>query len=227
MGVSETILAAMIGAGATLFTAIFNLVSAFRKSSGDRRTARSSFRSLMWMLALMLAAGVGGFAYAEFRAQQSRDDDRTLRAELQQQMQALAQSTARLEQLRLPASGAGAAVTESAATVSLPACKGAQVGFATQRGPCTEQDALQVTVCAPVPAAARVTAVELFARIEDSAQPWAESRVAAGQENAAGRFTGSHFERPDGEGSKLVCQSFAHWNSDKGRALRILVRFGA
>jgi hypothetical protein len=63
----------------------------------------------MWMLALMLAAGVGGFAYAEFRAQQSRDDDRTLRAELQQQMQALAQSTARLEQLRLPASGAAAA----------------------------------------------------------------------------------------------------------------------
>jgi hypothetical protein len=225
MGVSETILAAMIGAGATLFTAVFNLVSAFRKSSGDRRTVRSSFRSLMWMLALMLAAGVGGFAYAEFRAQQSRDEDRALRVELQQQMQALAQSTARLEQLRLPAPGG--TVTDSAATVNLPACKGAQVGFATQRGPCTEQDALHVTVCAPVPAAARVTAVELFARPEDSVQAWADARVAAGQEIAAGRFTGTHFERPDGEGGKLVCQSFAHWNSDKGRAVRILVRFGA
>jgi hypothetical protein len=223
MGVSETVLAAMIGAGATLFTAVFQLV---RAAGGDRRSTRSWFRSLMWMLALMLAAGVGGFAYAEYRAQHSRDEARTLRDELQQQMQALAASTARLEQLRLPVSGAGAA-TESAATVSLPPCKGAQVGFATQRGPCTEQEALQVAVCAPVPAAARVTEVALFARPEDSQQPWAESRVAAGRETAAGRFAGSHFERPDGEGSKLVCQSFEHWNSTKGRAVRILVRFGA
>jgi hypothetical protein len=227
MGVSETVLAAMIGAGATLFTAVFHLLGSFRKASGERRTARNSFRSLLWMLALMVAAGVGGFAYAEYRAQQSRDDARALRAELQQQMQTLVASAARLEELRLPAPGAGGSVTESAAAVSLPPCTGAQVGFATQRGPCTEQEALQVAVCAPVPAAARVTAVELFARPEDSQQPWAESRVAAGQETAAGRFAGSHFERPDSEGSKLVCQSFAHWNSTKGRAVRILVRFGA
>jgi hypothetical protein len=149
-----------------------------------------------------------------------------LREELQRQMQVLVDSTARLEQLRLPGPDAAAAATESAAAVSLPPCRGAQVGFATQRGPCTEQEALQVTVCAPVPAAARVTAVELYARPEDSQQPWAESRVAAGKEIAAGRFTGSHTERADGESSKLVCQGFAHW-SKSGRAVRIVVRFRA
>ena len=45
--------------------------------------------------------------------------------------------------------------------------------------------------------------------------------------SAAGRFAETHFERPDGEGTRLVCQSFAHWNSQKGRAVRILVRYGA
>jgi hypothetical protein len=221
----------MIGAGGTLCLALVQLTNSARASKADRQTAQSGLRSFMWILALVAAAGVGGFAYAEYRAQQSRDDTRALRAELQQQMQTLMAATARLEELRLPASGAdgtlSAAATESAAAVSLPPCKGAQVGFATQRGACTEQDALQVVVCAPVPAAARVTAVELFARPEDSQQPWAESRVAAGKEIAAGRFTGSHTERADGAGGKLVCQSFAHWNSKTARAVRILVRFRA
>ena len=205
MGVSETVLAAMIGAGATLFTALFQLITSLRASSGDRRSKRGRFRSFIWMLALMLAAGVGGFAYAEYRAQTSRDETRAVRDELQQQMQALAASSARLELLRIggavanPERSAGA--DGSAATVSLPPCKGAQVGFATERARCSEQDALQLGVCAPVPATARVTSVELYTRLEDSQQPWAEARVSPGQQVAAGRFVDSHFERPDTESS--------------------------
>jgi hypothetical protein len=226
MGVSETVLVAMIGAGATVLTALVQIISAFRKSgSNDRRSSRSRVRSLVWMFALMLAAGVGGFAYAEYRALQSRDETRALRDELQQQMQALTASATRLEQLRFPAPAT--ADNASVATVSLPACKGAQVGFATTRGPCAEQDALQVAVCAPIPVLARVTAVELYARADDSQQPWPETRLMAGQVSAAGRFAENPFERPDGDGSRLVCQSFAHWNSEKGRAVRILVRYGA
>ena len=231
MGMSETVMAAMIGAGATLFAAFFQLLRATTISAEQRRNSRKGMHSLMWILALVVAAGVAGFAYAEYRAQQARDDTRALRAELQQQMQTLVAATERLEQLRLPASDAGtsgsAAAPESAAIVNLPPCRGAQVGFATQRGSCTEQESLQVTVCAPVPAAARVSAVELFARSEDLQQPWAESRVAAGKETAAGRFTGSYFERSDGDIGKLGCQNFAHWNSKSGRSVRILVRFRA
>jgi hypothetical protein len=66
--------------------------------------------------------------------------------------------------------------------------------------------------------------VELFARPDDSQQPWNEARVAAGEDLRGGRFATSHFERLDADGSKQVCQSFAHW-SDKGRAVRILVRY--
>jgi len=231
MGVSETILAAMIGAGATVLTALVQIISAFGKSaSNERRNARTRVRSVVWMFALLLAAGVGGFAFAEYRALQSRDETRALREELKQQMSALTASAARLEQLRLPAANSAASASlpsASAATVALPACKGSQVGFATARGPCVEQDALQVSVCAPVPASARVTAVELYARSEDSQQPWSEARMTPGQVAAAGRFADNYFERPDADGVRLVCQTFAHWNSEKGRAVRILVRFGA
>ena len=231
MGVSETILAAMIGAGATVLTALVQIISAFRKSAAtERRSSRGRMRSLLWMFALMLAAGVGGFAYAEYRALQSRDETHALREELKQQMAALTASAARLEQLRIPSASADASsptANASVATVALPVCKGPQVGFATARGPCTEPDALQVAVCAPVPASARVTAVELYARAEDSQQPWPETRMTPGQVAAAGRFADNYFERPDADGTRLVCQSFAHWNSEKGRAVRILVRYGA
>ena len=235
MGVSETVLAAMIGAGATLVTALFQLVSAFRSSATERRTAKGSrggLRSLMWTVALIAAAGVGGFAYAEFRSQASRDETRTLRDELQAQMQALQASTARLEQLRFAAAqgstdstGAGAAPS-STALVTLPACKGAQVGFATERGPCTEQEALEVAVCAPVPAAAQVTGVELFTRPDGALTPWPEARASAGQDVGGGRFAQAHVERMDGEQGKLVCQSFSHWGST-ARTVRVQVRYGS
>src|SRR5687767_6136637 len=88
VGVSETVLAAMIGAGATVFTALFQIITSFRSASADRRTAkRGGFRSLMWTLAMILAAGVGGFAYSEYRSLQARDETHALRTELQSQLQ--------------------------------------------------------------------------------------------------------------------------------------------
>jgi hypothetical protein len=190
----------------------------------------------MWMLALMLAAAVGGFAYAEYRSQQSRSDARALREELQTQMRAIAASTARLEQLRfvsagpatdVPSGAAGSTASSVSATVALPVCKGNIVGFATERGPCAEQDAIKVAVCAPVPAEARVTGLDLFSRIEDSLQPWDQARQTLGQESESGRFVDAHFERPDTDSTRLVCQTFAHWNSGKGRSVRIIVRYAA
>jgi hypothetical protein len=232
VGVSETVLAAMIGAGATLVTALFQVISSFRAASAERRSSKrgSGVRSLMWTVALILAAGVGGFAYAEFRSQQSRDETRALRTELQAQMQALQASTARLEQMRFTSAptpgGTASGAASNAAMVTLPACKGPQVGFATQRLPCTEQDALQVAVCTPVPASAQVTSVELFSRGEDAQTPWQDAHVQAGQESGNGRFADTRVEREDGEQVRLVCQSYSHWG-EKPRAVRILVRYAA
>jgi hypothetical protein len=234
MGMSETIMAAMIGALATVFTAMFQLVLSWRSATKEERKASGGLRSFLWMLTLMGAAAAGGFAYAEYRALGARGEAAVLREEMQRELQALSASTARLE--KLSAGGLGgsdhAAVDQRqrgregvAAIVTLPACKEAQVGLATERPGCTEQDAMQVAVCVPVPASASVTAVELFARPEDSQQPWGEVRAAAGQDLGGGRFASSHLERTDADGTKQVCQTFAQWGSEKGRAVRILVRY--
>ena len=230
MGVSETVLAAMIGAIATVLTALFQLISSFRAASGDRRTSKKGggLRSFMWTVALVLAAGVGGFAYAEFRSQESRDETRALRTELQAQMQALQASTARIEQMRFAATdsaaGGSANAASAAAMVTLPACRGAQVGFATERTACSEQEAVHIALCAPLPASAQVTGVELFARPEDAQTAWPDARATAGQDIGSGRFSGLHVERTDGDQGKLVCQGFAHW-ADKSRTVRMLVRY--
>jgi hypothetical protein len=231
MNLSEPVMAAMIGATATVCTAVFQLMLNWRKATHDKPSTRGGMRSFLWMLTLMTAAAVGGFAYAEYRAQGARGDAALLREELQGQIKALVASTARLEKLAPGGAGSAESAAEQrglgglAAVVTLPACKGPQVGFATERPACTEQDALQIAVCTPLPAGASVTAVELFARPEDSQQPWSEARVAAGQDLRGGRFATSHFERLDADGSRQVCQSFVHWSSDKGRAVRILVRY--
>lgn len=237
MGMSETILAAMIGALATVVTAVFQLMLAWRehrkRTEKTERETRGTLSSLLWMLTLLAAAAVGGFAYAHYRVQATRDETQALRDRLQQELHALTVSSARLEKLENAAPGAALEATARkqrgldgvVAVVTLPACKGAQAGTATERSGCTEQDALQVTVCAPIPADASVSAVELFARADDSQQPWADARVVAGQDLGGGRFATSYSERPDGEGIKQVCQAFSHWSSDKGRSVRILVRY--
>ena len=234
MGISEPVLAALIGASATIVTAMFHLVSSFKSQSGDRRTKGGGIKSLLWMLALMLASAVGGFAYAEFRSQETRDETHALRTELRQQLQTIIAATTRIEQSR----GGGAGDSEGraaedrrrgaegiAAVVNLPACRGAQVGFATDRPSCVEQDAVQVAVCAPIPANAKVTGAEFFSRPDDSQQAWTETRVTPGQDIGGGRFAATPVERPDSDGTKQVCYPFAHWNSQKGRTLRVLVRY--
>jgi hypothetical protein len=221
----------MIGATATVGAAIFQLIIHWRKQSGDRRTtAKGGFRSLLWMLTLMLASAVGGFAYSEYLGQERRDETHQLRQELQQQLATLASSTAKLEQVRLNAQSMTDTQVRQAeerrrgadgveGLVQLPACK------ARGTAACSENDAQRVAVCAVVAAGAQVTEVQLYTRPEDSQQSWNESRVEASQDAGKARFTDAPFERTHTEGSKEVCVNFAHWAADKGRSARILVKY--
>jgi len=229
VGISETVLAALIGASATMVTAMFHLVSSFKSQGTDRRTKGGGVKSLLWMLALMLASAVGGFAYAEYRSQETRDETHALRMELRQQLQTIIAATTRIEQGHGSVSGNsdGRRGADGVATVvNLPACKGAQVGFATDRPNCAEQDAVQVALCTPMPANAKVTSAEFFSRPDDSQQAWNDARVTPGQDIGGGRFAVAPVERPDSDGTKQVCYAFSHWNSQKGRTLRVLVKYG-
>jgi hypothetical protein len=189
----------------------------------------------------MLGSAVGGFAYSEYRLWTHEDETKALRAEMNSKLMQLAAVTGQPQVMRdtdplagsaVPAASAtttapGGQLREASALINLPACKGAQVGFATERPKCAETDALRVAVCVTVPATAQVKAVEVFARAEDSQQPWAETRVTPDRQPSASRFDEKYTERSEVDGSKQVCQGFAHWDSEKGRTLRVLVRYGA
>ena len=230
MGFSETLVAAMIGATATIGTAVFQLIINWRKQAGDRRVAKSGTKSLLWIVALMLASGVGGFAYSEYLGQARREDDHELRLEMQQQLQSLAASTAKLEQVHLGVQGVADREMRQAeerrrgtegveALVQVPACK------ANQGAACAEGDATRLAVCAAVPAKAQVTEVQLFTRPDDSLLPWSDSRVLSGQDAGTAKFLDAPAEHFNTDSTKQVCYNFAHWGADKGRTARIVVRY--
>ena len=83
MGLSETILAAMIGAIATVSAAVFQLVMAWRSRKGDTRPKKgTTMRSIFAVMALMVASAAGGFLYSEFLKQRNAEDLRAMRDEL-------------------------------------------------------------------------------------------------------------------------------------------------
>ena len=233
MGISDSVLAAVIGATATIGTALFQLIHNWRaQAAGDRKTKRGGFRSLMMLVLIMAASAVAGYALSEYRAQSLRDETHALRQELQQQVKILEASTARLELVNRTADDQSHAaelrrqgVDGVEALVQVPACKGVQMAFTAERGACAESEAVRIAICAIVPAKAQVSEVQLFSRPENSLQPWSESRVTMGQEAGGARFVDPPVERAHGDSAKQVCSTYAHWASDKAHTARILVKY--
>jgi len=235
MGMSETILAAMIGAAATIMTAIFQLVMAFRsRSKTESRPKRSAMRSLLSIFAIILASAVAGFGYAELRAERAREDTRALRDELKQQMSMISSYAAQLEQLRsLPRDVEGMITLAAArstigtgnaeAIAHLESCRSAPPAFGNDPVACAERSAQRLALCAVVPQAARVQEVQLFARPADATGSWEQQRVTFGQDVGGLRFTDKAFEQDRDAEAKAVCANVSHWSSDQAHAVRIAV----
>ncbi len=236
MNFSDPVLAAFIGAAATVTGAIVQLRIAWRKELRERERGQPISKKqrrgpVMLIFALMIASAVGGFALSQYLAALRYGDQEAIRAELQAKLNEIAASAARLEHARMKepsspgdaAAGRAAPASDEGATGSIvvPPCKA--VGDA--KPDCSEQGAARVAVCARVPAAASVKEVLLYTKTEDSSQPWSEARVQPGQDAGQAKFVEKFYERPDVEGSKQVCQSFASWNAEKARAARILVKY--
>ncbi len=226
---SDTVLVAVIGAFATVMTALFQIFMSSRQSaSGAKTTKKNRIKGLVWTLVLVLASAGGGFGYFEYlvlskNASMAAFHDRignTLLAANAAPPPPAASAVPATAPL-LPGPEAMRAHDDIAATVALPACKGDPA-----RAPaCSEQTVAPVALCVPVPAAAHITDVQLYARLESSSLPWSEHRATSGQDVGAGRFVETHFERPDGDKAKEVCQKFAHWNAETGRIVRIVVQY--
>ncbi len=233
MGLSETILAAMIGAAATMLTALTQLMLTLRaRMKSESRPKRNAMRSMMWMIALLVASAVAGFAYSELRAERAREDTRELRKELTDQLQALAHSTAKLELLGgdrasalgpLVSSATGDEAIES--VIHVAACRPGTLTFGNDATGCDESDALQVELCADVPANASVNAIELYARSDESFAAWTDNGVTLNQDFGGGRFASSSFAYPSVADVRAVCTKLAHWNAEHGHVARMVVRY--
>jgi hypothetical protein len=234
MGLSETILAAMIGAIATVSTALFQLFNSLRqRNKDDTRTRKgSTMRSVLAVLALMIASAAGGFLYSEFLKQRSGEDMRAMRQELKDLTALIAQGKSQARETAVAASTVAqepqaitpvamdgvAASVESVAYV--PACR------STSAAPCGEGEAQRIALCGTIPSYARVERIDLFAQPDAVQQGWDQHRATLEQDIGGARFTGKSFEYAQGGDQKAVCSNFMHWSSDHPHIARILIAYG-
>jgi len=233
---SDSLIAAFVGALATIVTALIQLRISWRKELKERErgqpiTKKARRGPVMVVFVLMIAAAVGGFALSQYFVSLREGDRDTLRADLQSKLSEINATALRLAEARMNerkqieteaqhADASRQGEEGAAASVLVEPCRPEYGG----KVECTEQSALRVTVCASVPAAATVKEVQLYIRADDK-QPWADARVKPGQEVAQARFAEKFSERPEEDGAKQVCQAFANWSHEKARLARIVVKY--
>jgi hypothetical protein len=234
VGISETIAAAMIGAIATVTTALFQLFMALRnKSKPDSRPKRGmTLRSILAVLALMVASAAGGFLYSEFMKQRSAEDMRAMRAELK----ALKDDLTGKMNMAQPAPAAPPDAAGSNASLSLASLQGAAAAAesiayvpacrpSTAGPPCTEAVAQRIALCAAIPTYARIDGIELYAQPDAVQHEWERHRTQFEQDVGGARFTGKSFEYAQSEDLKAVCVNFMQWSAEHPHIARMLVRY--
>jgi hypothetical protein len=231
MGISETITAAIIGALATMLTAIFQLVR--NRAPSETRPKKKRLRSLIATVALMIGCIVGGYAWSALRAVSAKDEMRaTMEAELTKQF---ADFAARQRQLTadsaIPAGKDGAAIParngeggSAESLAQLPPCRtGAQpdeVGPVT----CTEHAAQSIALCAAVPSAAHTTNVRVQARVPKSESPWLEGDAGAPTLGSL-HIGATPSEYPVSADRRSVCLDVSNWSVDDTLAVRVVVEY--
>jgi hypothetical protein len=249
---SDGVLAAIIAAGATVFTSFLQLRTSLAKEFATRGTTAASRRKsrlpLLFMIAMLVGAGVGGFALAQWLHEYERVAQDALQRDLRERITELSRTHSELEQSHagteaeiLRRIGAeGVAVLATVAPCKAPlgvgtptfttppngasVSSGAQAAIAPSASACTESDAAPVTLCASIPASAKLTDIELYVRATETSGPWTGSRAMPGQELEQARFGEKPSEVTDGGTSKQVCEGFAQWSA-RSRTARMVVHY--
>ena len=234
MGISETIVAAIIGALATMLTAIFQLVR--NRAPEGAKPKKNRMRSLMATIALMIGCVVGGYAWSSLRAVSAKEELKTaMKAEFAEQFAALAAA-----KQNPPTDGAanGAGIGEPGSAISarngeagaaeslahLPPCRITsqpdEVGPVT----CTERAAQTIALCASIPSTAHATNVRVQARVPKSESPWLE-RDAGAPTLGSLRIAAAPAEYPISADQRSVCLDVANWSVDDTLAVRVIVEY--
>jgi len=230
MGISETIVAAIIGALATMLTAIFQLIR--NRAPSETRPKKNRIRSLFATVALMLGCIVGGYAWSALRAVSAKDELKaTMESEFSRQFAALAaRQNAPAAAATTGPNAAGALAARNGETGSaeslaqLPPCRintqPDEVGPVT----CNEHMAQGIALCALVPAATHTTNVRVLARVPNSEVPWTE------REAGAATLGGLHIAATPAESvasvdHRAVCLDVANWSVEDTLAVRVIVDY--
>jgi hypothetical protein len=239
MGLSETILAAMIGAVATITTALFQIFSSIRnRNKIDVKPRRgTATRSVLAVLALMIASAAGGFLYSELLKQRDGQELREMRAELRE-LKEIATAARAPIQSPPPVSAPEPQQEPAALPVHLmsdtqraesvayvPACRRISVEGQLPLA-CAETEAQRIALCGSIPSYARIQNIDLFAQKDAVQRPWDEHRATLEQDLGGARFTGKSFEYAQSAELKAVCVNFVQWSSDHSHIARIVVNYG-
>jgi hypothetical protein len=249
---SDSVLAAIITATATVCMSLLQLRFSLGKdggariqAAGGRRKGRGPFAILF---VIIIASAVGGFALSQWLTENERVSQSMVQRELQDRVDQITRTANQLEQTRvgvraeieagvLRKLGSDGVVVMATVGPCRPSLVVSPPGTATPPGVtgettqpaapvCTESEASAVTLCATIPANATITEVELYTRIAEAETPWSTNRVIAGQENGQGRFAEKYVEGPEAPGTKQICEAFAHWSTEHARVARMVVRYG-
>jgi hypothetical protein len=231
MGISETIVAAIIGALATMLTAIFQLVRNSAPSDGRPKPKKSRMRSLFATIALMIGCLVGGYAWSALRAVSAKEEmQATMQAEFSRQF---AEFAARQSQAANTPSGTGAGATllagDGAAGVAeslaqLPACR--IPAQSQDAGPvaCNESSAQNIALCAAIPARAEATNVRVQARVPKTEAPW-EERAAGAPTLGSLHIGATSSESPITPELHSVCVELANYSVEETLSVRLIVDY--
>lgn len=230
MGLSETILAAIIGALATMGTAIFQLVR--NRAPSESRPKKNRMRSLVATIALMIGCIVGGYAWSSLRAVNAKDELRaTMKAEFAEQFAALADRKLQQAAAEAAQADAGSAIAANHADtgsaeslVHLPPCRlnahPDDVGPVT----CSDRVAQTISMCAAVPSAASTANVRVQARVPKSESPWLE-RDAGAPALGSLRISEAPVEYPVSADQRSVCLDVSNWSVEDTLAVRLIVEY--
>ena len=245
---SDSVLAAIIAGTATLSASLLQLRSALLREAarGQSATRRKNRTQMIILLVVIGAAGVAGFALSQWLTSGERLAQRTLQQELQARVAEISRTASQLELTRAGARveiengvlrqmGADGVVVSATVAACRPALVINAPGTASPPGvsgeppaagrACTEAEASPVTLCATIPANAKVTEVELFSRPADSDTPWSANRFEPGKESGQARFAEKYSQTAPEGGTQQVCQGFTHWSAEKARSVRMVVRY--
>jgi len=228
MGISETIIAAIIGALATMLTAIFQLVR--NRAPSETRPKKKRLRSLLATIALMIGCIVGGYAWSSLRAVSAKEElAATMEAEFTKQFAALAArqnpeapGSMNSDPTAIPARNGENGASQSLA--HLPPCRihtqPDEVGPVT----CTDAVAQPIALCASIPSAAHTTNVRVQARVPKSESPWLE-RDAGALTLGSLHVAAATAEYPVSPDQKSVCTDVANFSVEDTLAVRVIVEY--